>query len=202
MTKKDEKKLLELIEELEIKLKQLENDFFITREEHEKSSREYLKMLEERKKAELDLQQSQQLLDSIVQTVPDIIYRLDPEGKITFISEAVKNLGYYPDELIGTHILDLIPPEDRDKAIFRVNERRTGERKTRSFEIRFIKKNLKTQPFEVRFKILEVEKRVFLVDSEGLYKSDKPRQTAFLGTQGIARDITERVKSGRRKKKA
>lgn len=201
LEKQNDKKLLEVIEKLEIKLKQLENDFDITREEHEKSSREYLKMLEKREKAESALMESQNLLDSIVQTVPDIIYRLDPEGKITFISESVRKLGYEPKELIGTHILDLIPPEDRDKAVYRLNERRTGERKTKSFEIRFLKKNLKTMPFEVRFKILEVEKRIFLVDSEGLYKSNKPKHSTFLGTQGIARDITERVKAEEEKKR-
>ena len=32
----------------------------------------------------------------------------------------------------------------------------------------------------------------FLLDAEGFYASDKPSQDQFLGTQGVARDITER----------
>jgi len=38
------------------------------------------------------LRESEQRLDSILKNVPDIIYRLDPDGRITFINEAVKNM--------------------------------------------------------------------------------------------------------------
>jgi PAS domain S-box-containing protein len=36
---------------------------------------------------------------------------------------------------------------------------------------------------------------VFLLEAEGLYATSQPRQNAFLGTQGIARDITDRKKT-------
>ena len=187
--------LKQIIETLEIKLKYLENDFLVTQHEHEIQTREYLKILEERKKVLEELQKSNSLLDSIVHTIPDIVYRVDPKGKITFISDAIMELGYTPEELMGTNILDIIHPDDREKAIFRINERRTGERRTKSFELRLISKESRVSTYEVRFKILEAESKIFLVDSEGLYLSDKPADKAFLGTQGIARDITEKKKT-------
>jgi PAS domain S-box-containing protein len=134
-----------------------------------------------------------------VHTIPDIIYRVDPEGKITFLSDAVRELGYTPEELIGTNILDIIHPDDREKAIHKINERRTGERRTKSFEIRLISKESRLTSYEIRFKILETDSRTFLIDSEGLYISDKPVDKTFLGTQGIARDITEKKKTEKEK---
>ena len=49
----------------------------------------------------------------------DIIYRLDPDGKIVFISNAVENYGYKARDLIGKTMLEFIHPEDRDKAVHR-----------------------------------------------------------------------------------
>ena len=46
-----------------------------------------------RKQAEKKLAASERRLDTIIKTVPDIIYRLDADGKITFISDAVRQYG-------------------------------------------------------------------------------------------------------------
>jgi len=148
----------------------------------------------ERKMMEQALRESEMKLESIIKTVPDIIYRLDPEGRITFISEAVKRYGYTPEELIGTHIFDLIHPEERERAVFRVNERRTGERRTRAFEIRLLVKGKGEVPFEIRAEDIFSEP-VFLIDAEGIYTSADPQTKIFVGTQGIARDITERKRA-------
>jgi len=144
-----------------------------------------------RRQMERALRESERRLDSIVKTVPDIIYRTDPQGIITFINDSVKKYGYNPEELIGTDILELVHPGDRKKAVYRVNERRTGERRTTSFEIRMLAKDKSGVPFEMESRSLE-EERVFLVEAEGLYTSNKPKKKAFAGTQGIARDVTER----------
>jgi PAS domain S-box-containing protein len=145
----------------------------------------------EHKKMVMAISESEQRLDSIVKKIPDIVYRLDPEGKITFISDAVNNYGYAPEELIGKKMLDLVCPEDRDKAVFRLNERRTGERSTRSLELRLLPKDNICRLFEIESRDIEIEP-AFLVDAEGIYATEKPGTKIFLGTQGIARDITER----------
>ena len=79
---------------------------------------------------------NQQKLDSIIKTIPDIVFRLDASGRITFLSPALSKYAGEPESLIGKPILDLVSPEDREKAIFRINERRTGFRATSDLELR------------------------------------------------------------------
>ncbi len=130
-------------------------------------------------------------LASIIRISPDIVYRLDSEGNIVFVSEAVKNYGYTPEELIGQNILNIVHPEDREGARNRINERRTGDRGTRRLELRFLTKNQDSVYMESLGTDVHVD-NVFLIDAEGLYQSKQPRKGTFLGSQGIARDITER----------
>jgi PAS domain S-box-containing protein len=137
------------------------------------------------------LRQSQGQLDAIVRTVPDIIYRLDPGGRITFINDAVRRYGYTPEELCGRDVLDLIHPEDRSGAAHHLKERRTGDRRTRSFEVRLLPKATAPRVFEVVSAVV-APPVVMLLDSEGVYTSSVPQATAFTGTQGVAHDITER----------
>ena len=68
--------------------------------------------------------------------VPDIVYMLDPDGYIVFISDSIIQYGYDPGELIGTSIMELIHPLDKLHAAYRIKERRTGERKTKSYEVK------------------------------------------------------------------
>jgi len=39
----------------------------------------------------------------ILQALPDIVYKIDQEGRFAFINDAVHILGYEPQELIGKH---------------------------------------------------------------------------------------------------
>ncbi len=138
----------------------------------------------ERKRTLEALAASQEELDSIIRTVPDIIYRLDTEGRVTFISDSVKPLGYRPEELLGAPFLDIVHQEDRDVASININERRPGPSLTESFEIRLLTKMQEAVPFEV-----------FSISVEGLHRSEGDAPDVFLGTQGIARNITKRKKA-------
>ena len=144
----------------------------------------------ERKQAELALIASKQEIESIVKTVPDIIYRLDPQGRLTFVSDSVKRYGYLPEELIGTNVMKIVYPEDRTKTIHKIKERRTGDRSTKSFETKLITKNQTPVSFEV-----------FIISAEGLYSPAKSGLGNFLGTQGIARDITARKQAEEEREK-
>ena len=130
------------------------------------------------------MKSSERKLDAIIQTIPDIVFRLDVSGRITFISPALAKYKKQPEELIGKHILDLVVPEDRDSATYRINERRTGRRATTDLEVR-----LDLSPTESE---AESEERYFSVSAEGLYTKGSPDAQSFLGTQGIARDINRR----------
>jgi len=134
---------------------------------------------------------SQLEIDALIKNSPDIIYRLDSNGRIIFINDAVKEYGYLPEELINTDMLELVHPEDRERASCRVKERRTGKRKTISFEVRLLTKWNSSIPFELKHK--EIEDFVpFLLNAEGIYRTQTPKQDSYTGTQGIARDISNR----------
>ena len=134
------------------------------------------------KEAEKALAESREELNSIIKSIPDIVYRLDKKNCISFISDYILQFGYSPKNLIGTDIFDIIHPEDREIAFHRINERRTGCRSTKSLELRL----LVTIPVGVNFV-------VFCISAEGIYSSKNPTSTTFRGTQGIARDMTDEI---------
>jgi len=152
------------------------------------------------RKREHELFASERYLDSIIKTVPDIIYRLDSYGIIIFINESVKTYGYEPTEMIGKSIMNFVHSDDSEEAEYRMKERRTGDRKTQSYEIMLISKNRETVLFEVRKSQLEYP--VFLVDAEGIYGAENSDKGKFIGTQGIARDITERKIAEKKREEA
>ncbi len=143
----------------------------------------------QRKRSEEALRRSQEMLDSIIRSIPDILYRLDPDGKITFINDAVVRYGYRPAELIGTDIIDLVHPEDRAEVERALKERRSSRRKTRDLTLRLLNKEHRVGVFATRNASI-VKPHIMLVDAEGLYEGDTPSLETFRGTQGIARDIT------------
>ncbi len=81
----------------------------------------------DRKRADETLADAKEELNSILKSVPDVIYRLDSDGNISFITDSIGQYGYSPEELLGTNVMDIICPEDREDAVYRINERRTGD---------------------------------------------------------------------------
>jgi len=172
MTKKNNKELLEEISRLQKQIAFLEQS------------------IKKGKDFEEECDKSKQILNSILNTVPDVVYRLDTEGRITYINDVIKKYNYKPEELIGKHIFDLVHPEDLEKAKYKVKERRTGERRTISFEVRLLTSKNDAFPVEIRSTELD-DQPVFLLNAEGIYISEAPNQKTFIGTQAIARDISE-----------
>jgi two-component system, cell cycle sensor histidine kinase and response regulator CckA len=132
------------------------------------------------------LKTSENTLNSIIKSVPDIIFRLDSNGRITFISPAISKFTDSPDRLMGHQIFDLVAPDDLDKARHRLNEKRTGERATYGLEIRLLLPHHQDGNVE--------DMGCFSVSAEGIYCGDTPAASNFIGTQGIMRDITEQKK--------
>jgi len=155
---------------------------------YEKANLELTKEIEERKKADLKLAESEMNLNSIIRSVHDLIYRLDTDSKITFISDSIGKYGYKPEELLGHSMFDIIHPDDRDGAVFQINQNRTAERMTSDFEFRMIVK------LEDRAPDLE-SCPVFLLEAEGIYEESDPEQPVFMGTLGTARNITRRIQA-------
>lgn len=131
------------------------------------------------------LKSSEENLRSILNTIPDIVFRLDTRGRITFISPAISKYLLGTDELLGRSIMELVAPEDREKAKHRLTERRRGERATVDLEVKLLLS---------RERDLENGQQFFSISAEGIYTDNDSGVPSFLGTQGIVRDISDRKK--------
>ena len=130
------------------------------------------------------LKSSETSLQSILNTIPDIVFRLDHCGNITFISPAISKYLKSTEPLLGRSIFELVAPEDLGKSQYRLNERRTGARATLDLEIRLLlTKGVSEQQETVRY---------FSLSAEGVYLPNSSGPNRFIGTQGIFRDITNR----------
>jgi PAS domain S-box-containing protein len=126
----------------------------------------------------------------IVENIPDIIYVLDSKGEIRFISNSIIRYGYSPEELTGKNILDLVYPEDLSRAMYHINERRTGERSTHYYELRLMRKNQDSVPIEINYK--KIDEVAVSISAEGRYAANDEKGPAFTGTIGVARDLSFR----------
>jgi len=147
--------------------------------------------------------------ESLAAAIPDIVYRIGEDGKFTYLNNAIRTLGYEPNELIGKHFSKLILPADV-KAISRkhvlsqfigkvtgdknapklFDERRSAERKTSGLEVRVVHKGGK----KVLQGIVESIGQGYLtaeVSSSGVYQTvTGTNSKVFIGTVGVIKDIT------------
>ena len=145
----------------------------------------------ERRYAEEALRESEACYRSLVDLTPNIIYRLNEEGRIVFISSAVRRLGYDPEELIGVLFKEIVHPDDRGKSWNHFVEQRVGARRTHDLEIRLLTKAQGVQDYELTQRVVTLSaKGQWSVPDFEITRTDK----CFLYTQGIAHDITERKK--------
>ena len=126
---------------------------------------------------------------SLVDLSPDIIYRLDREGRILFISNAVRQLGYDPQELTGKPFDEIVHPDDRRKGPVHFVERRVGSRSMRRLEMRLVKENKGIKDYSLAQVTVELTARGKWDVPD--YDISTPRKH-FLYSQGVARDVTER----------
>ncbi|MBF0425128.1 MAG: response regulator [Magnetococcales bacterium] len=158
---------------------------------------------------------SEERFRNLVQTVPDIVYEVDNEGRFTFLNRSVEMLGYHPTELLGRHFSTIIRESDIQRSSLKgvlqladsgtpdpnnhklFDERRTGQRMTTALEIQLkTKSGTVTQPAELHTladPVIDVE-----INSSGIY-SDIGNDTSYrtrryMGTVGVIRNITERKK--------
>jgi PAS domain S-box-containing protein len=129
--------------------------------------------IDERKKAESALRESEELFRGIVENAHDIIFTAGPDNRITYVSPNVEELlGYEPSDLVGSWQDSLIHRDDRDRlrGFYRdvVESRRQGAH----FDCRMIHKNGETRWYSIAASVV--------TDA-----NDEPRFIA-----GIAHDFT------------
>lgn len=157
--------------------------------------------------SETKLQRSESKYQTLLQTIPDIVYVVDENGVFRYLNNSICRLGFHPDELLGKHFSELIHPEDienvsresvlpqyrgketgPENAPRLFDERRTGDRRTKDLEVR-LRTNLsdETESPDTSYS---------LVCASGYYRTDTENgETVFLGTIGVMRDITARKQS-------
>lgn len=141
--------------------------------------------------AEIRLTESERLHRFMIDHAPDMVYLLDPEGCFTFVNDRVAVLlGWSREALIGRHYASIVDEQDLDLAHFVINERRTGDRASRDVELR-LRSRLPPHGGGAQGEV------VVEVTATGIYAlgGTNSQRGAFLGTYGLARDVTERKRA-------
>lgn len=138
------------------------------------------------------LEESEALHRFIVHNSPDLLYMLDPDGYFVFVNKnTVKLLGYSRKEILGKHYTDIVYPRDVERAKLFFNNGVLPQN-GKSLELRLQGKK-KNNLLHVEIRAINIEKKI-----RGGYKlsrHDDNRAANFVGSYGVARDITERKKS-------
>lgn len=137
--------------------------------------------------------------ESILSILPDIIYKIDPDGNFVYLNNTVAMLGFQPDELLGRHFSVLLYPEDipkisrkqvlpnfqgkatgEYKAPKLFDEARTGRRITKNLAVRLIPKFAPHDMVNDAMPAIEGE-----ITASGIYNRLVQDQTKrFEGTSG------------------
>jgi diguanylate cyclase (GGDEF)-like protein/PAS domain S-box-containing protein len=149
------------------------------------------RLLSENLRMTQQLELSERKHRNLVDSSPDIIFTLDHQGNFTFVNRRVQQLlGYTREELLGQHYSMLIHGDDQKRAHYAFNEGWSRYSLSRNIELRF------------RSSHADGEMRTFNVELVGIprIESDDPSETgaehtSLIGTHGVARDITDRMKA-------
>ncbi|MFQ6090264.1 MAG: PAS domain S-box protein, partial [Candidatus Bipolaricaulia bacterium] len=113
--------------------------------------------------------------ESIVQNMTEGVVIEDAEGILTFVNPAlVEMLGYAPEELLGKHWTDIVPPDQQPIIQAAYERRRRGE----------------TDRYEVELVGKDGERLSVLVSGSPRFEDWR-----FAGTQAVFTDITARVRA-------
>jgi diguanylate cyclase (GGDEF)-like protein/PAS domain S-box-containing protein len=136
------------------------------------------------------IEQSEQWHRLLVNTSPDVIYTLDADARFSYLNDSIeRTLGYMPGELIGRHYTTVVATDQLEAASYRFNERRTGERATRNLELMLRRKDDLLSSLTERTSDQRV---VVELSSMGMYRPTSLGMGEFLGSYGVARDISAR----------
>ncbi|MFA5065036.1 MAG: histidine kinase N-terminal 7TM domain-containing protein [Dehalococcoidia bacterium] len=127
-----------------------------------------------KKRSEEALKQSEEKYRTLVENINDVIYTLDKEGNITYISPAVERLSKYKvNELLGKSFTTIIFPDDLPGLIRSYNRLISGQ----------------MEPYE--FRILDKDGSVIYVrtSSQPIYQDGE-----IVGITALITDITESKK--------
>jgi len=130
--------------------------------------------MSERDRLERELRESEERYRFLVENAPDIIFSIDPDGLMTYVSETVSRaLGYRPEDVIGRPFRNIIEYDDPSQAGVRFAQMREDPSREVMSDLMLIHADGRRIPFEV--------------SSRGVV-----RDGVFAGIHGSARDMSER----------
>ena len=127
----------------------------------------------ESKKLEQRLRESEALYRELAEKSIDVIYKVDPEGRLQYISPSVEALtGYRKEELIGEPFLKFLSANQRTGVEAAIGEAIAGDQ-TQGFQTEIIGKGGRRVSVEVNSSMIK-------------------EHGEYAGFQGVIRDVTER----------
>ncbi|MCD4694762.1 MAG: PAS domain S-box protein [Bacteroidales bacterium] len=127
----------------------------------------------ERKQAEEALQESEEKYRNLTENMFDIVYLMDTNGILTYISPQTKQYGIDPEKLISKNLLEIVHPEDREKL---------GMEFQRTLET--------GKEFPSTFRVLNAKGDIHWFEDIGRIQRNKNGN--ITGLAGVLRDITDR----------
>ena len=133
-----------------------------------------------------DQGQSERRYKKIMESTNDLIFQVNPDGYIEFMSSAARLLGYQNSDLVGKHVGALLSLEDRPQVVPRLTTKRIGHRATYNFYAQFL-----TSPKSVLSSTTPALE--FIFDACGLWEEPdkvvltKGTEKTFVGTLCVAR---------------
>ncbi len=127
----------------------------------------------EHKQAEKALRDSEEKYRDLTENMYDIVYSIDINGNLTYISPQVKRYGFEPEDILLKNLVGIIHPDDRGRAIEEFNK--TIE---------------EGAEFPSIFRINNAKGQTFWVEDIGKVQYDKDGN--ITGIAGVLRDITDR----------
>ena len=141
----------------------------------------YTKDAVEKRELRKTLERTQERHGRLVDTLADVLYELDAEGRFVFLSPSVETmLGYTSEELTGSPYSTVVPTDQLQRAHHRFDDRRTGARASRLVEIELVSKASPAGQAATRIRTE--------ISAKGLYDF----QRRFVGTLGLIRDVSKR----------
>ena len=143
---------------------------------------------------------------ALLHAIPDIVYEIDRDGKFAFISNAVTELGYAPQNLTGQHLHEIVHPDDR-KLVDDLIKPPSSEEIVPVEPAEIPESTEEPAPLEI---IRNVIVRMQLKEEKSppdnayyaeinssikLSRSTDGKNMIFAGSTGIMRDITKRRKA-------
>ena len=119
----------------------------------------------------------------LIENTYDIVYSIDREGNLTYISPQARRYGFDPGELMSQNFLSFVHPKDREEMLY-------GFQKTITEGSEFIS----------QFRIKNKRGRVYWIEEYGKVQRDTSGTVTSIN--GVLRDVTERKRIEEKLRKA